>query len=205
MADEPSLYEGDVDVDGWVETLQLALRRAGSEPEMIDGKFGWRTARAVQAFQGAHGLEADGVVGNQTWAALMGCDPEAPGVNNGPHGGLYDRPHAASVVDAQIPGAGWMPEPAQLRFTTLPTFDGSAVYVGLDVVSTGNLAVTLWAELSQDGGVLETSGGVSVTTTGMQTIPLGQSYAPGTYDLSVYATDNAGTTIDNGLSFPFGL
>jgi peptidoglycan hydrolase-like protein with peptidoglycan-binding domain len=88
MGDEPSLYEGDLDVNGWVETLQLALRRAGQQVD-VDGKFGETTRRAVVAAQQAAGIEHDGVVGNQTWALLMQRAPEPPGVNNGPHGGLH--------------------------------------------------------------------------------------------------------------------
>jgi hypothetical protein len=85
---EPTLYEGDLDVDGAVETLQLALARGG-HAVTVDGKFGYRTKDAVVAFQREHGLEPDGVVGNATWAALMEREAVPPGVNNPPHGGLY--------------------------------------------------------------------------------------------------------------------
>jgi peptidoglycan hydrolase-like protein with peptidoglycan-binding domain len=37
----------------------------------VDGDFGRRTRRAVIAFQRAHGLAADGVVGPRTWGALV--------------------------------------------------------------------------------------------------------------------------------------
>jgi hypothetical protein len=37
----------------------------------VDGGFGVRTQRAIQNFQAAHGLSPDGVVGTQTWAALL--------------------------------------------------------------------------------------------------------------------------------------
>ena len=52
-----------------VRLVQKALRRSGSTLEK-DGIFGPRTEHAVRAFQNAHGLEADGIVGLRTWPLL---------------------------------------------------------------------------------------------------------------------------------------
>lgn len=53
-----------------VRSVQYLLNQHGSALA-IDGSFGQATKAAVQAFQGAHHLSADGVVGAQTWPALI--------------------------------------------------------------------------------------------------------------------------------------
>lgn len=53
-----------------VRRLQRQLESEGFSPGGIDGKFGHRTQAAVMAFQRAHGLRADGAVGEDTSAAL---------------------------------------------------------------------------------------------------------------------------------------
>ena len=49
-----------------VKRLQAALHLAQ------DGIFGYITEEAVKAFQKANGLKPDGIVGEKTWAAIMG-------------------------------------------------------------------------------------------------------------------------------------
>lgn len=55
-----------------VRAVQQALAAAGFDPGGIDGSYGPKTEAAVRAYQQAHGLEVDGIVGPKTWAALMG-------------------------------------------------------------------------------------------------------------------------------------
>jgi uncharacterized protein (TIGR02594 family) len=43
-------------------------------PKWVDGNFGTTTESLVKEFQRSQGLEADGVVGEQTWAALLDED-----------------------------------------------------------------------------------------------------------------------------------
>ena len=50
--------------------IQQALKDLGFDPGAIDGKAGPMTRRAVIAFQRAHGLAPDGIVGPATIAAL---------------------------------------------------------------------------------------------------------------------------------------
>lgn len=53
------------------QTLQqLGYKDAGGNELKADGAYGQRTSDAVKAFQRAHGLQDDGVVGRETQAAL---------------------------------------------------------------------------------------------------------------------------------------
>lgn len=56
-----------------VSALQGQFASRGVDVE-IDGDFGSQTAEAVRDFQQEKGLAADGVVGPQTWAALLAAD-----------------------------------------------------------------------------------------------------------------------------------
>jgi hypothetical protein len=85
MADEPTLYEHDIDVYGWVVELQRLLADRGHASTDPSGEFRAATKAAVVAFQRASSCDDDGIVGNQTWAALHGgTAPE--GIRNEPYG-----------------------------------------------------------------------------------------------------------------------
>src|SRR5262249_19342871 len=53
-----------------VFSIQLMLQARGYSLS-IDGDFGPQTASAIKSFQSAHGLGVDGIVGSQTWPALV--------------------------------------------------------------------------------------------------------------------------------------
>lgn len=64
-----------------VKQLQTKLNALGYDLGIcgIDGDFGQATEKAVKQFQKDHGLKVDGVVGQNTWAALNATDqPVAP-------------------------------------------------------------------------------------------------------------------------------
>lgn len=77
-----------------VAELQSLLAGLGFDPGPVDGVFGAVTGEAVRRFQAAHDLEADGVAGPETVAALLGLGAEdslagGPGFDtcNSPDGG----------------------------------------------------------------------------------------------------------------------
>lgn len=55
----------------YVYLLQYALYANGYDPNGFDGGFGNGVRTAVISFQAFSGLDADGIVGRQTWASLL--------------------------------------------------------------------------------------------------------------------------------------
>ena len=55
----------------YVQLLQSVLNRLGYGAGEVDGIFGVRTENAVKRFQRTVGLTVDGIVGKNTWNALM--------------------------------------------------------------------------------------------------------------------------------------
>lgn len=60
------------------EEIQTALKNAGFYAGKIDGKVGPGTKKAIEEFQKANGLKADGKVGPKTWAILSRQLNQAP-------------------------------------------------------------------------------------------------------------------------------
>jgi peptidoglycan hydrolase-like protein with peptidoglycan-binding domain len=59
-----------------VTALQNGLKKYGTpvtDPGSVDGDFGPKTEAAVKAYQQDRGIEADGIVGDQTWWAPAGA------------------------------------------------------------------------------------------------------------------------------------
>lgn len=60
-----------------VKAVQQLLNEQGQAAGATDGTFGPATQSAVTAYQTAHGLSADGVVGSRTWTALLSAGATA--------------------------------------------------------------------------------------------------------------------------------
>jgi len=69
IGQRPTLRQGDT--GPWVSELQRELRQLTYYNGPINGNFDAATNTAVRAFQGANRLGVDGVVGRNTWSALI--------------------------------------------------------------------------------------------------------------------------------------
>lgn len=97
------------DISGDVRDLQTILVGQGYNVGPIDGNFGPQTANAVRAFQSAHGLIPDGIVGPDTWGALHGQTPQP---TFGPPAPVPARPAPVSLTArasmfSTIPPMAW--------------------------------------------------------------------------------------------------
>ncbi len=63
---------------GGTREIQTGLNKLGYSLE-VDGEFGPLTTAAVVQFQNDHGLEADGIVGKNTWTALIRAVQQSEG------------------------------------------------------------------------------------------------------------------------------
>src|SRR5438034_2244094 len=96
----PTLKQGSSGPD--VTNLQQKLKDLGFDPNGVDGNFGPGTRAAVIAFQQSKGLQADGIAGPATMAALAsgGDDAEtaAGGEMSGGSGGEGVAPAAPAAA-----------------------------------------------------------------------------------------------------------
>jgi putative chitinase len=92
----PTLRQGSSGPD--VTALQQKLKDLGFDPNGVDGHFGAGTRDALIAFQQSKGLQADGIAGSATLAALQ-PDGSAADPNNG----------AGLAADSGLGSAGTAP------------------------------------------------------------------------------------------------
>ena len=121
----------------WVSYAQQKLVEAGYlEPNRADGLLGPHTEEMLRRFQAAHGLAADGIIGQHTWAALDAVGAAPPAAEHHaepPAGDPHGAPGPAEAHTGE-PGHGGSPhrtEVGVLRFASLPSIaasDGALVW-----------------------------------------------------------------------------
>lgn len=123
-----------------VKAAQTQLNKYGAGLG-VDGQFGSVTDRAVRAYQSAHGLAADGLVGPQTWQSLLGGGDGGGGGGGDPAGfalpldrgalsrAAYGSPHwnGTPAVDLMV---SYVPAYA-LTSGTVDHLDSSSCGIGI--------------------------------------------------------------------------
>ncbi len=103
----PILRQGSSGPD--VTALQQRLKDLGFDPNGVDGNFGAGTRDAVIAFQQSKGLQADGVAGPATLAALQsdesGASADGAATTASPEGDTNAPPDDGGGTGAAAPGA----------------------------------------------------------------------------------------------------
>jgi len=141
--DRPTLRPGNAARMIDVKALQIDLREIGYFSGKVDGLFGKRTRAAVLAFQSDNGLEADGIVGTRTWAALRGAK-RAP-------------PRVVDEAELRADGSRTIAEADKVQTGTTLLGAGSAAMVALDRAS------DVSAGLSAADGVLAKAQALAMT------------------------------------------
>jgi putative chitinase len=100
----PILKQGSTGTD--VKDLQQKLQDLGFDPQGVDGNFGPGTQAAVIAFQQSKGLQADGIAGPATLAALQSTGATAAGGAGGEvSAGIGGTSSATAAATAAAPAA----------------------------------------------------------------------------------------------------
>lgn len=113
-------YDGDPNK---VRAVQTAINIAGYQPALVvDGTYGQKTAAGVKWFQGIHGLTQDGIIGDQTMAAITQPPPAAAQAIVAPLGALQAQiaQLQAGVTPPAAPSTALLP-PAVAALAVAPS------------------------------------------------------------------------------------
>jgi peptidoglycan hydrolase-like protein with peptidoglycan-binding domain len=163
-----------------VRVLQRDLDAAGYPPGGLDGLYGPRTRRAVVAFQAAHDLQVDGIVGPRTWAALR-----APALTLGP--GAGDQPGGDNLVRSlqrRLAADRSSPGPIDGRYGALTEaavrrFQGAHGLPATGIAGSRTLALLAGLEPSlRRSNVLPRKSAPSTTGSNLTSRPSGSTVAP---------------------------
>ncbi|MBI2611012.1 peptidoglycan-binding protein [Candidatus Kaiserbacteria bacterium] len=143
-----------------VTKLQQALSDAGFDPGPIDEQFGSKTAAALQAYQQANGLTADGVAGSRTYGQLF-PNPTDNWLKAGPgRARLLAETHAETLFQAGQVDRRAFPTPQHLADRVIA---GSIIESNYDLGLPSSTDVgnekTNYGPLQIQAGTLKEAGG----------------------------------------------
>ena len=178
-----------------VARLERRLRELGFEVD-VDRDFDEKTYRAVRAFQRDKGLEADGVVGVETWAALFSQQSSSGPVASQGNAGSRVTPAVSSGAQTQIDFAVRRASSSELKKHSVdgalgkPKANEALVAIELSTPpnSTGNVA---------DNGS-EASAGSATRSTDTLSGNRGSLTGSNSANNSTATTGSSGTRTSNG-------
>ena len=129
----PTLRQGSSGSD--VKDLQQKLKDLGFDPKGVDGHFGPGTRDAVISFQQSKGLQADGIAGPNTLAAL-----QSEGTASGADAGGAVTSGTAAGASGAATGAGAAAAPATANIPNVSVQSVAKIFPG---VPTSNIQQNL--------------------------------------------------------------
>lgn len=186
-----------------VKRLQQALKRAGAYDGGVNGEFDEATLQAVRAYQRQNGLQVDGIVGQQTWGAMLG--------KSYPPGTQLLRSASASPPTARASGYSGVSSfdgggKVSSAGSTTGYVSGQATRINLANVGDGETMRTDAAKAFQAMQSAAAKAGVSLSaTSGFRSMAeqqaLYQKYLNGTGNLAArpgYSNHQGGVSMDTG-------
>jgi peptidoglycan hydrolase-like protein with peptidoglycan-binding domain/LysM repeat protein len=140
-----------------VTQMQQLLKNAGFSPGTIDGQFGPNTAAALKKFQAAKGLEADGICGPKTWAALSTANAASiassnPVLKNGSSGA------AVTQMQQILKSAGFDPGAIDGQFGPNTAAALKKFQAANGLAADGICGPQTWKALSKHGSIIIPAG-----------------------------------------------
>ncbi|GAB3624102.1 hypothetical protein GCM10027418_21860 [Mariniluteicoccus endophyticus] len=160
-----------------VKVLQQTLNARGHKVS-VDGSFGPATQSAVRAFQKSKGLVADGVVGPNTWRALMGASSGGPVTPPAPGQGGPDKRYAHPKKSGKYKN-GQLPNNVLCTVPFSPK-DRAACYMLPDLIAFNNAYRAKFGSNIPITGNNNAYRTLAVQEHYWRTLPRGQAARPGT-------------------------
>ena len=179
--DQPTIRKGSKGkAVGIAQHMLNVVAEAGyfelDEPLAEDNDFGSATKRSVIAFQHAFDLDADGVIGKKTWAALYEIYDAVTAAQE-------DEALSVSVKNLNIPDHMYQYEVFKLEGTLRGSDDLGTVYVGIYDLAGGKINVAMFTSVGEKLSLSKVNEKITLSDT-----------KPGDYYFMILVDDGSGLT-----------